>query len=161
MNHNHLLACIVALTACAPESGPGPQGPDQTRTAETLSIPPGFLDDAPPPPTSDTVILSGGTLITDATVPDSVVVIRNGVLRDWGQRGSVNVPNDSVGLNTSGQWIVPGTMEDLHAGSLPNLETWQADTPANLLILDRYPSTDADAVTGRYANGKHLTTHSD
>ena len=75
--------------------------------AAQAPLPPGFLDEAPPLPTSDTVILSGGTLVLTPAIADAVVVITDGVVQAWGKRGEVDVPSDSVGRDMRGKWLVP------------------------------------------------------
>ena len=86
-------------------------------------MPPGFLDEPPPKPKSNTLVLSGGDLVLDTVIADAVVVIQNGKLLAWGKRGEVDMPNDSIGADMRGKWISPGTPEDL--GSLPNMALMQ------------------------------------
>lgn len=110
-----ILASILALAACTDE-------PDKA----VSEMPPGFLDEAPPPPVSATEILSGGTLVLpDGTqINDSIIIITNGNLVAWGRRGSVDVPNDSVGHDLRGKWVVPtglttGAPAELRFSELP------------------------------------------
>ena len=105
-------------------------------------MPPGFLDEAPPGPTSNTQVLSGGTLVTDATIEDSVVVMTDGKLVAWGERGLVAMPNDSIGFDMRGKWIIPGSWEQATAGSLSETTTLQAGEAANFLIINRAPPFD-------------------
>ena len=116
----YLCSLMLTLTACdAPH-----------REAESPALP-GFTDAPPPPPRSDTVILSGGVLVAEQDLPDSVIVIANGKLLRWGARGSVAVPNDSVGRDLRGFWLQARALEP-HA-------------PADILIYDRDPRVDSQA----------------
>lgn len=96
----------LPMTACAPESAPSAESSKAT-------LPPGFLDDPPPPPTSDTAILSGGTLLLPdgSELRDSLVIITRGDLVAWGKRGEVDVPHDSIGVDLSGKWLQPQTLD--------------------------------------------------
>lgn len=158
------LAAVLGsgLSACAPAANDAPQAVrdaatvtpqnNATPNAQSADGPRGFLDPAPPPPTSDTIILSGGTLIADAVSDehpdglfDAVVVIQDGRLVGYGKRGSVEVPDDSVGVDTSGRFIVPvGTT--LHVGQ-----------PIALAVYAMRPAKDADsratALFGTYRDG--------
>ena len=110
------LIAILSLSAC--QEAPAPKA---ERSAE---MPPGFVDEPPPPPTSDTIILSGGTLLTEPPITDSVVVITDGLVMGWGQRGSQDVPNDSIGKDMRGKWLKPlGQMASGHAA---NFEVYSA-----------------------------------
>ena len=132
-----IIGLCLGVAACEP--APAPQAESDV-SVEEADMPPGFLDDPPPGPTSATTVLSGGTLITDAETGDAVVVVQNGLLLASGTRGEVDVPNDSVGLDMRGKWIVPGAEADLQtSGALPNLAMWQVGEPANLLILTSDP----------------------
>jgi len=120
-------------------------------------MPPGFLDEPPPPPTSSTQVLSGGTLVTDSIIEDSVVVLNNGNLVAWGKRGEVDMPNDSVGFDLRGQWIIAGTWQQAVAGTLSAAPPLRPGEPANLLILRRPPPfTDLqdNHLGGRFINGE-------
>ncbi len=99
------------------------------------AAPPGFLDEAPAPPTSATVILSGGTLVLAQPIADAVVVITNGEVQAWGKRGAVDVPSDSVGRDMRGKWLLP--KGELAAGG-----------PAAFTLYDGPPSEAASRVVG-------------
>lgn len=73
----------------------------------TQSMPPGFTDAPPPSPTSNTMVLSGGTLLVDPPVADAVLVITDGKVQAWGQRGQIEMPNDSIGHDMRGKWLQP------------------------------------------------------
>ena len=136
---------VLMITACGQ--------PTQTSTA-----PPGFTDDPPPPPVSDTVILSGGTLVAAEPISDSLIVITRGRLVNWGQRGSVDVPNDSIGRDMRGKWIMAGHVRD--GQPVPDPALLQSGAPANLLILNDDPTgtlPGADRLAGYAIDGElHL-----
>ena len=90
--------------------------------AVATDSPPGFTDAPPAAPTSATTILSGGILLTDTPISDSVVVITNGAVIAWGRRGEVELPNDSIGIDMRGKWIRPATT--LSSGSVADLEVF-------------------------------------
>ncbi len=150
-----IIGLCLALAACG--QAPAPEAETDVDVAQA-DMPPGFLDEPPPGPTSATTVLSGGTLIADAVTSDAVVVVQNGLLLAWGARGAVDVPNDSVGLDMRGKWIVPGAETDLQtSGALPNLAAWQAGEPANLLILGSDPRQNDGAsqdLVGVVASGE-------
>ena len=98
-----------------------------------------------PGPESATTVFSGGTLVTDELTNDAVVVVRNGLLLSWERRGDVEMPDDSVGMDMRGKWIVPGRQADLETGNLPNLGAWLPGNPANLLVLTTDPAQSAVA----------------
>lgn len=81
-------------------------------------------------------------LLADETIADSVVVITGGELMAWGQRGAVSMPNDSVGKDMRGKWLVPGTAADLAAGDMPKMDSFQPGQAVQLLIFDRAPTSD-------------------
>ena len=119
-------------------------------------MPPGFLDEPPPPPTSNTQVLSGGTLVTDATIEDSVVVLTDGKLVAWGERGRVAMPNDSIGFDMRGHWIIPGSWEQVTAGDLPETTSLRSGEIANFLIINRAPPFDdleESDLAGRVVDG--------
>ncbi len=91
--------CATLLVAC---------GDNQQTTAPDSpsgELPPGFMDEPPPPPVSDTLVLSGGTLVMEKEIPDSVVFIKDGKLLAFGKRGEVDMPNDSIGYDLRGSFI--------------------------------------------------------
>ena len=155
---NAKLFAIIGLCLAAVACGQTPPEVEAGADAEPVGLPPGFLDEPPPGPTSATTVLSGGTLIIDDVISDAVVVVQNGVLLAWGARGEVDMPNDSVGLDMRGKWIVPGAQDALQAnGNLPDLTLWQAGKPANLLILTSDPGQNdpgSNDLAGVVADGE-------
>jgi hypothetical protein len=118
-------------------------------------MPPGFLDAAPPAPTSDSLVLSGGTLMLDPPIPDSVLLIRQGQLQAWGRRGEVDVPDDSVGRDMRAKWLLPGILDE--STGTPVAKALALDAPLDLLILDADPNTteiSADNVVGSIRGGQ-------
>ena len=115
--------------------------------AETSGeMPPSFLDEAPPLPTSATEILGGGTLVTadGALIEDSLIVITDGKLVAWGKRGDVDVPNESIGHDLRGKWI---QAENLEVGALADLrfsERTKGMTEVNSEILGGYKNGTLD-----------------
>ena len=93
------------------------------------------------PPTSDTIVLSGGTLLTDPPIADAGVVISNGVLVAFGPRTEVDMPHDSAGFAMRGKWLQPTA--PLVVGEPPNL---------NILIDD--PSASEATVYATVADGE-------
>lgn len=129
-----LLICGLLLTACQESSQSQvaeSSDPEQITTQPELdeaSLPPGFTDAPPPPPTSNTLVLSGGKLVLDGkTIIDSVVVISDGLIKGWGKRGDVAMPNDSIGKDLRGKWLLPVT-------------GLQMDQTAAIDILDAAPT---------------------
>lgn len=102
LNRVAIIATAILLTLGC---GQAPQKAEPS-TPEP-DMPPSFLDEAPPPPTSATEILGGGTLVLPdgSFVNDALIVITNGKLIAWGKRGEVDVPNDSIGYDLRGKWI--------------------------------------------------------
>lgn len=94
-----LLLCTVNLIVLV-------SGCSQSKN-ETANMPPSFLDPAPSRPTSDTAIWAGVNLLTDPPINDYLLVIEKGRVVGWGQRGSVDVPNDSMGVDMRAYWISP------------------------------------------------------
>ncbi len=131
------LLTTALLTGCAE-----PPPPAAEPAPSNQEMPPGFLDEPPAPPTSSTQVLSGGTLVTDGIIEDSVVVLNDGKLVSWGKRGEVEMPNDSVGFDLRGKWITPGTWEDATTGNLPLNGALQPGDVANFLILREPPPFD-------------------
>ena len=135
-----MLTSTLLLAACG-------QGQTPTSSAESAAtqqtLPPGFLDAAPPPPTSDTVVLSGGTLLLDSPLTDSVIVLQGGQVIAYGRRGDVDLPNDSIGRDMRGKWILPGT----DPTKRPSVLT--PDQPSDLSIFDEDPRSADARVTGR------------
>ena len=127
----------LPMTACTPEAAP-------TTEPSAPNLPPGFLDDPPPPPTSDTAILSGGTLLLPdgSELRDSLVIITRGDLVDWGKRGEVDVPHDSIGVDLSGKWLQPQT---LAVGAAAEIRFADKDP--------RTPESDESAYIGGFSAG--------
>lgn len=114
--------CDGSATTPNPVATPAP--------ASSENLPPSFLDKPPQGPTSDTMILSGGTLITADELFDAVVVVQNGQVIAAGKRGTVPVPADSIGIDASGKFIVAVDPERPLIGG-----------PAELLLYDAHPGT--------------------
>ena len=152
MNRSHLCHVllgtlfIVFATGCGDESARDPDTatvlPAVIPAVHPAELPPGFLDAPPPGPVSATTVLSGGVLLAQEEYPDAAVVVQNGTLLGWGARGTVDMPNDSVGFDMRNRWLVPGTEAGLAAGTLPDLSAWQPGAIVDLLILDVDPRTN-------------------
>ncbi len=128
-----VLLLLAAAVACSPE---------KTTDQDQVQMPPGFTDPLPSGPTSNTWVLSGGTLAVDPPITDAVVVIRDGRLAGWGRRGEVDMPNDSIGYDLRGKWLTP-------AGEM------QLNTLANLLVYNRSPH--GKETPAGYVRGKDLS----
>jgi hypothetical protein len=154
-----LIVTHCMLSACGGDianSNPAEKTAQQQATGDTQHLPPGFLDEPPPPPSSNTQVLSGGTLVLNQIIPDSVLVVQDGILLAWGARGEVAMPNDSIGLDMRGKWIVPGPFANLTEGTLPEVDSWQPQAPANLLIFDKDPrlgKVSEEEIYGRLLDG--------
>lgn len=96
-----VFVCTLLLFGC------GQTTETESTTSTSGELPPGFMDEPPPPPVSDTLVLSGGTLMMGEEISDSVVVIKDGKLLAWGKRGEVSMPNDSIGYDMRGKWLMP------------------------------------------------------
>ena len=72
---------------------------------KSANAPPSFLDPAPSLPTSPTTIWAGINLMTEPPTTDYVLVIRKNQVMKWGKRGSIDVPNDSVGVDMRRYWV--------------------------------------------------------
>lgn len=149
-----LSVCLaVWLLAACTEPPPAASSEQQPGTA----MPPGFLDTPPPPPTSSTQVLSGGTLVADRMIEDSVVVLTNGTLVAWGKRGEVAMPNDSVGFDLRGHWIMAGSWQQAAAGELPLEAPLPVGEAANLVIVRQPPPFEnlrESDLGGRVVDGK-------
>lgn len=86
------------------------------------------MDEPPAPPTSNTMILSGGTLIGVEDLFDAVVVIQDNRVIAAGKRGTVPVPPDSIGIDASGKFIVAVDPEQTLIGG-----------PADLILYEAHP----------------------
>ncbi|MGI9327091.1 MAG: hypothetical protein ACR2PZ_17870 [Pseudomonadales bacterium] len=149
-NAKHYLTSLCALLLCLAGCQKASETPaTASSTAPSVDrAPPSFLDPAPAAPRSTTIILSGGTLL-EAEVSqaqdlfDAVVVITNGKLVATGKRGSVPVPADSVGIDTSGKYIVAEPTTDS-----------SVTAKANLTIYHQRPGAGVDAaVFARVTDG--------
>lgn len=134
-----LLIGFLAITGAAcseTEVEPKQANPAQEGArALPKEMPPGFLDEAPPGPVSNTVVLSGGTLMSEPPITDSAVVITDGLIVAWGKREQVAMPNDSIGKDMRGKWLVPGTTAMLETGTGADQNLLQQGKPGNLLVL--------------------------
>ncbi|XOV81448.1 MAG: hypothetical protein ACFHXK_11225 [bacterium] len=150
-----LMVAFLVLTACggAEPNTPSSDAESAAATgAEAVeALPPGFTDEPPPPPTSDTTVFSGGTLLLEESISDAVVVISNNTLISWGRRGNVDLPNDSVGMDMRGKWIVGGVAEDLAGGQLTLPASLTRGEPARLLVFNSDPAITDDLSEALYA----------
>ena len=134
-----LAAVLTAVLLLACGEAPVRDQSSEPASADSAAMPPGFLDEPPPQPKSNTLVLSGGDLVLDTVTTDAVVVIQNGKLLAWGKRGEVDMPNDSIGTDMRGKWITPGFTADITATNLPHLALMQVGEPANLLAFTLGP----------------------
>ena len=177
MNHLHssrtsgaILILAFSLIACAPAEEATTLETETAPTPDTLTAEmPGFLDPAPPGPTSDTTVLSGGTIVAGEVINDAVLVLTNGKLVAYGARGSVDIPNDSIGVDMRGKWIAPGVANadgSLTLNEMPSIQPSVeagADQMAAFLIFSA-PVNDQPEVSnlvGVYANGELELNESD
>jgi hypothetical protein len=155
VRQNIYLVIILGLASAC--SDPTMSQESTHKSAEPKSMPAGFLDEAPPPPVSDTIVLSGGNLILDQVTTDTAIVLHQGKLIAWGKRGEVDMPNDSVGRDLRGKWITPGTLSDLEASTLPNLSELKIGAEANMLMFKTGPDlagATGDDLHGMITNGE-------
>ena len=124
-----LLSLSLLLLACS-DSTP-PREPQTLAPGVNTPPPPGFTDAPPPAPVSDTVILSGGILLTEPPITDSAIVITEGVVTGWGRRGEMDIPNDSIGRDVRGLWI--RATHTLVSGAIADLQVYD-QFPANPTI---------------------------
>ncbi len=142
-----LLALLLLLTACSDPQPNNVTSPADGTVTETTTdaaqsseqLPPGFTDTPPPPPTSDTLVLSGGTLVLAEPINDSVIVIQNNKILAWGQRGQVELPNDSIGMDMRGKWIIPGVPADVTTSIVDSTADLQQGAAASLLVFSADP----------------------
>ncbi|OUX41021.1 MAG: hypothetical protein CBE21_06195 [Proteobacteria bacterium TMED261] len=105
------LAAVTFLTlGCAP-----PQ-------SDPKNSPPSFLDPAPSPPTSETTIWSGINMMTDPPMNDLIVIVNENRVVDWGKRGTLEVPNDSVGMDMRAYWITKESGEPFSQENSINID---------------------------------------
>ena len=121
------------------------------RKNETANMPPSFLDPAPSRPTSDTAIWAGVNLLTDPPTNDYLLVIEKGRVVGWGQRGSVDVPNDSMGVDMRAYWISPKTGAQFQHSSSGKIQL------TDFLVLrgselGKTPSLDEATIVGEVTN---------
>jgi hypothetical protein len=153
-----LVIIVLLASACSdPSESPSASRDIAGKSVEEKPMPAGFLDEAPPPPVSDTIVLSGGNLILDEVTTDTAIVLHQGKLIAWGKRGEVDMPNDSVGRDLRGKWITPGTLSDLEASTLPNLSELKIGAEANMLMFKTGPDlagATGDDLHGMITNGE-------
>ena len=118
---------------------------------ETASMPPSFLDPAPSRPTSDTAIWAGVNLLTDPPINDYLLVIDQGRVVGWGQRGTVDVPNDSMGVDMRAYWISPKAGAKFQQSSAGKIKL------TDFLVLrgkelGKTPSLDEATIVGEVTN---------
>ena len=121
------------------------------RKNETANMPPSFLDPVPSRPTSDTAIWAGVNLLTDPPINDYLLVIDKGRVVDWGQRGSVDVPNDSMGVDMRAYWISPKAGAQFQQSSAGKIKL------TDFLVLrgkelGKTPSLDEATIVGEVTN---------
>ena len=146
---------VLLLAACGsgePSAEHKAEQVNATTTTDAVdTLPPGFTDTPPPGPTSDTTILSGGTFLLTESIDDSVVVITNNSLLAWGPRGGIDLPNDSIGMDMRGRWIIPGVAADVATGNLNTTASISSGDPAELLIFSSDPTDTEDLAGSLYA----------
>lgn len=131
-----VLFLLLATAACGEPSTPAASDNQSVPAADTnQTLPPGFTDEPPAPPTSDTLVLSGGVLLADTPITDSVIVISEGVVIAWGRRGEVAMPNDSIGVDMRGKWIKAA-------------DTLGIGKTADLVVYDVFPQDPDTAPIG-------------
>ena len=118
---------------------------------ETGNMPPSFLDPAPTRPTSDTSIWAGVNLLTDPPIKDYLLVIDKGRVVGWGQRGTVDVPNDSMGVDMRAYWISPKAGAQFQHSSAGKIQL------TDFLVLrgrelGKTPSLDEATIVGEVTN---------
>lgn len=65
----------------------------------------------------ETIAVTGGTLVdvvTGSSIPDAVVLIRNGIITRTGKAGSITIPAGAKVINAQGKTILPG-LWDMHS----------------------------------------------
>ena len=118
---------------------------------ETGSMPPSFLDPAPSRPTSNTAIWAGVNLLTDPPINDYLLVIDKGRVVGWGQRGTVDVPNESMGVDMRAYWISPKAGAQFQYSSTGKIQLTE------FLVLrgselGKTPSLDEATIVGEVSN---------
>lgn len=155
------LAMTLFVGACSE-----PDSASEQNTATPSATEPRNYPEPPAPMTSSTQILSGGWLLSgDGSKPqfDAIVVIRDGVIVGMGKRGTIDVPADSVGVDASGKWILPGNSTLLNAAfgdrkhdaptqfSSSQLPAISVGRSADLVLLNSNPLTDPQALNDVHA----------
>ena len=130
---------IVLGSSCSPSKN------------ETGNMPPSFLDPAPSRPTSDTSIWAGVNLLTDPPIKDYLLVIDKGRVVGWGQRGTVDVPNESMGVDMRAYWISPKAGAQFQHSSAGKIQL------TDFLVLrgrelGKTPSLDEATIVGEVTN---------
>ncbi len=138
-----LLLCTVNLIVLV-------SGCSQSKN-ETANMPPSFLDPAPSRPSSETAIWAGVNLLTDPPINDYLLVIEKGRVVGWGQRGSVDVPNDSMGVDMRAYWISPKAGAQSQQSSAGKIQL------TDFLVLrgselGKTPSLDEATIVGEVTN---------
>ena len=138
-----LLLCTVNLIVLV-------SGCSQSKN-ETANMPPSFLDPAPSRPSSETAIWAGVNLLTDPPINDYLLVIEKGRVVGWGQRGSVDVPNDSMGVDMRAYWISPKAGAQFQQSSEGKIQL------TDFLVLrgrelGKTPSLDEATIVGEVTN---------
>ena len=138
-----LLLCTVNLIVLV-------SGCSQSKN-ETANMPPSFLDPAPSRPTSDTAIWAGVNLLTDPPINDYLLVIEKGRVVGWGQIGSLDVPNDSMGVDMRAYWISPKAGAQFQQSSAGEIQL------TDFLVLrgselGKTPSLDEATIVGEVTN---------
>lgn len=142
------LLLTALISGCSQPQPPAEPEPVTTEAASPAA-PPSFLDEPPPPPVSDTIILSGGTLVGTEDQFDAVVVVEGARVIAAGKRGTVPVPPDSIGIDTSGKFIVAVDPDQTLIGG-----------PADLIVYDSHPDKDQQAaVHARVVAGEWRLTN--
>lgn len=159
------LAVTLFVSACSENKSVADSAPEQS-TASLGATEQRNYPEPPPPMTSSTQILSGGWLLSgDGSKPqfDAIVVIRDGVIVGVGKRGTIDVPADSVGVDASGKWILPGNTTRLTAAfgerkhdaptqfSSSQLPAISVGRSADLVLLNSNPLTDPQALNDVHA----------
>ena len=84
-------------------------------------------------------------------ISDSIIVITNGQIVAWGARGETDLPNDSIGFDLRGKWIVTDNIEIGAPASFRFSEHERGDTQVSQEFLGGYangvldlPESDSD-----------------
>jgi|GEM_PF-2093694 len=144
MKYLLLVLGVLLLSACGGADSTPTAVETQAPVETSQALPPGYTDAPPPGPTSNTTILSGGTFVLAQNIADSVVVISNNKLIAWGPRGEVDLPNDSIGMDMRGKWIVAGVPADIESNTLTLPSDVISGDPARLLVFNSDPGTTED-----------------